>query len=202
MVRNSSFAKEKKKMMKSVLFVIGIFAMSAFAAVTVAAEQGAYALSFTMKDIDGNDVNLASYEGKVLLIVNVASKCGFTPQYAELEALHEQYGGQGLVIMGFPANNFRGQEPGSNAEIKMFCTENYNVQFPMFSKVSVKGDEIAPLYALLTSAEQDAPYAGEIQWNFTKFLVGRDGRVAARFEPRTTPSSPDVIAAIERELAK
>jgi glutathione peroxidase len=188
-------------MMKSVLFLMGIVA-AAFTVSAFAADQGAYVLGFTVKDIDGNDVNLGDYSGKVLLIVNVASKCGLAPQYAELESLYEQYGNRGLVILGFPANNFREQEPGSNAEIKMFCTETYNVQFPMFSKISVKGEDIAPLYALLTSAEQDAPFGGEIQWNFTKFLIGRDGHVAARFEPRTTPSSPEVIAAIERELAK
>ncbi len=172
------------------------------AAVPAAAQQGAYVLGFAVTDIDGNEVNLQDYKGKVVLIVNVASKCGLAPQYEELQALHDQYADKGLAILGFPANNFRNQEPGSNEEIKIFCTTNYKVQFDMFSKISVKGDDIAPLYALLTSDEKNSGFGGEIQWNFTKFLLGKDGRVAARFEPRTKPSDQEVITAIERELAK
>ncbi|HUX08013.1 MAG TPA: glutathione peroxidase [Acidobacteriota bacterium] len=172
------------------------------AGVPASTQQGAYVLGSTVIDIDGNEVNLESYKGRVVLIVNVATKCGLTPQYEELQALHEKFAAKGLAILGFPANNFGNQEPGSNEEIKMFCTTNYNVQFDMFSKISVKGDDIAPLYTLLTSTEQNGRFGGEIQWNFTKFLVGKDGRVVSRYEPRIKPSDPEVIAAIERELAK
>ena len=169
---------------------------------TVAAEEGAYVLDLTVTDIDGNAVDLSAYEGKVLLIVNVASKCGLTPQYAGLMELHNAYADKGLAILGFPANNFRNQEPGSNEEIKLFCTQNYDVAFDMFAKISVFGDDIAPLYRRLTSAESNAPFAGDIQWNFTKFLVGRDGRVIARFEPQTKPTDEAVVAAIESALEK
>ena len=169
---------------------------------TARAEEGAYVLDLTVLDINGNEVDLSAYEGKVLLIVNVASKCGLTPQYAELMELHNSYADQGLAILGFPANNFRNQEPGSNEEIKLFCTQNYNVAFDMFAKISVFGDDISPLYRRLTSAETNAPFAGDIQWNFTKFLVGRDGRVIARFEPQTKPTDEAVIAAIESALAR
>ncbi|MBI5095927.1 MAG: glutathione peroxidase [Candidatus Hydrogenedentes bacterium] len=159
-------------------------------------------LTYKMKDITGKEVDLSKYKGKVLLVVNVASKCGLTPQYEKLEALHEKYAPKGLAILGFPANNFGAQEPGTNDEIKTFCTTKYNVKFDMFSKISVKGDDIDPLYKDLTSAEKDGPFAGEIKWNFTKFLVGRDGKVVKRIEPKTTPDDPEVIKAIEAELAK
>jgi glutathione peroxidase len=168
----------------------------------ILAEDGAYALNFTMNDIDGNPVNLSQYEGKVVMIVNVASKCGLTPQYEDLQAIYEEYKDQGFVVLGFPANNFMGQEPGSNEEIKTFCTNNYNVSFDMFSKISVKGDDIHPLYALLTSDAENKPYDGEIGWNFTKFLLNKDGKVVARFEPKTTPSDETVKTAIQTELAK
>jgi len=158
-------------------------------------------LDFTMKDIDGKDVDLAkTYKGKVVLMVNVASKCGLTPQYEELEKLYEGYKARGLVILGFPANEFGAQEPGTEKEIKEFCTSKYKVTFPMFSKIVVKGEGIHPLYKFLTEKETDPAYAGVIQWNFTKFLVGRDGKLAARFEPKTTPSSKEVVAAIEAAL--
>lgn len=159
-------------------------------------------LDFEMKDIDGKDVKLSDYKGKVVLIVNVASKCGFTPQYEQLEALHKKYAGRGLVILGFPANNFRGQEPGTNAEIKEFCTSKYNVGFKMFSKVSVKGDDICPLYQWLTSKEKDGDHGGDIQWNFTKFLVDRDGKVIARYEPKVKPDDKQVVDSIETALGK
>jgi glutathione peroxidase len=129
-----------------------------------------------------------------VLIVNVASRCGFTPQYAGLEALYEKYKDRGFVILGFPANNFGGQEPGTNEEIKTFCSSKYNVTFPMYSKISVKGDDKAPLYQFLTAT------GGEIQWNFTKFLVDKNGKVVARFEPKVTPESPEVAEAIEKAL--
>ena len=148
--------------------------------------------------IDGRERTLRDYQGKVLLIVNVASKCGLTPQYTGLEALHEKYGPRGLVVMGFPANEFGAQEPGSNDEIQTFCTTNYGVKFEMFAKVVVKGPGIHPLFGQLTAKE--APFGGEIKWNFNKFLLGRDGRVVARFEPTTDPAAPELIAAIEKAL--
>ena len=157
---------------------------------------------FTIKSIDGQPVPLSSYSGKVVLVVNVASKCGFTPQYAGLEAVYEKYKDKGLVIVGVPANNFMQQEPGTNDEIKKFCSNKYNVTFPMMSKVSVKGDDQTPLYQFLTGKDTDPQYAGDIKWNFTKFLFDRSGKPVARFEPATTPDSPEVTAAIEAALAK
>jgi glutathione peroxidase len=150
---------------------------------------------FTLNSIDGIPAPLSAYQGKVVLIVNVASRCGFTPQYAGLEALYEKYKDRGFVILGFPANNFGGQEPGTNEEIKTFCSSKYNVTFPMYSKISVKGDDKAPLYQFLTDTT-----GGEIQWNFTKVLVDKNGKVIARFEPKVTPESPDVAEAIEKAL--
>jgi glutathione peroxidase len=157
---------------------------------------------FTIKSIDGQPVSLGSYSGKVVLLVNVASKCGFTPQYAGLEAVYEKYKDRGLVIVGIPANNFMQQEPGTNEEIKKFCSNKYNVTFPMMSKVSVLGDDKAPLYTFLTGKDTDPKFAGDIQWNFTKFLFDRSGKPVARFEPATTPDSPEVTAAIEAALGK
>lgn len=156
---------------------------------------------FTLKSIDGQPTPLSSYHGKVVLLVNVASRCGFTPQYAALESVYEKYKTRGLVIVGVPANNFAGQEPGTNEEIKTFCTRKYNVSFPMMSKLSVKGDDKTPLYQFLTSKEQDPRFGGEIQWNFTKFLFDRNGNPVARFEPNVTPDSPEVISAIESALS-
>jgi len=155
---------------------------------------------FTMRSIDGDQVSLKSYHGKVVLLVNVASKCGFTPQYAGLEALYEKYKDRGLVIVGVPANNFMSQEPGTDEEIKKFCTNKYNVTFPMMSKVSVKGDDKTPLYVFLTGKDSDPQFGGDIKWNFTKFLFDRNGNPVARFEPNVTPHSPQVTAAIESAL--
>ena len=158
-------------------------------------------LDFKMKDIDGKEVDLAkTCKGKVVLVVNVASKCGLTPQYDELQKLYDTYKERGLVILGFPANEFGAQEPGTNAEIKEFCTTKYKVTFPMFSKIVVKGEGIHPLYKFLTEKETDPKFAGEIKWNFTKFLVDRDGKLAARFEPKIAPSAKEVAAAIEAAL--
>src|SRR3984885_6454869 len=157
--------------------------------------------NFTLKSIDGPPVSLHSYHGKVLLVVNVASKCGYTPQYAGLEALYKKYKDRGLVIVGIPANNFASQEPGTNAEIKTFCHNKYDVTFPMMSKVSVKGDDTTPLYQYLTDKSVNPSTGGDIQWNFTKFLIGRDGQIVARFEPKVTPDSPEVTEAIEKALA-
>ncbi len=155
---------------------------------------------YTLNSIDGKAMPLASFKGKVVLIVNVASRCGYTPQYAGLEALYEKYKDQGLVIVGFPANNFMAQEPGTNEEIKTFCKSKYSVTFPMMSKVSVKGDDTTPLYQYLTDKAKNPETGGEIKWNFTKFLVDKDGKVIARFEPATTPSDPKVVSAIESAL--
>ena len=152
---------------------------------------------FTLNSIDGSPVPLSTYKGKIALVVNVASQCGYTPQYEGLEALYKKYRDKGFVILGFPANNFGGQEPGTNAEIKTFCTRNYKVDFPMFSKISVKGSDQAPLYQYLTKTS-----GGEIQWNFTKFLVDRDGKVLQRFESDVEPESPEVIKAVEAALAR
>ena len=157
-------------------------------------------LDFTMKSIDGLDVKLDSYSGKVLLLVNVASKCGYTPQYKGLESLYEKYKDQGLVVMGFPANNFLWQEPGSNDEIKTFCSTKYNVTFPMFAKISVKGSKIHPLYQFLTNKETDPEFAGAISWNFNKFLVDRSGKVVARFSSKDEPESVKVVQAVEQAL--
>ena len=165
-------------------------------------EPGAQVLDHKVKDINGKEVDLAQYRGKVVMLVNVASKCGLTPQYQQLVALYHQYKDQGFVVLGFPANNFMGQEPGTEAEIKEFCSTTYKVDFPLFSKISVKGDDIHPLYAELTSEEQNPGFGGEIGWNFAKFLVDREGRVVARFDPRTKPDAEHVVSAVEAQLAK
>jgi glutathione peroxidase len=157
-------------------------------------------LDFTLNSLDGKPAPLAEYRGKVVLIVNVASKCGYTPQYTGLEKIYEKYKDQGFVILGFPANNFGGQEPGTNEEIKTFCSSKYQVTFPMYSKVSVKGADSTPLYQFLTDKQTNPATAGEIKWNFTKFLVDRNGKVIARFEPAVTPESADVTGAIEKAL--
>jgi glutathione peroxidase len=164
----------------------------------MAAARSVY--NFTLKSIDGKPVSLSEYHGKVLLLVNVASKCGFTPQYAGLESLYEKYKDRGLVIVGIPANNFGGQEPGTNEEIKKFCSNKYNVSFPMMSKVSVLGDDKTPLYAFLTDKSVNPQIGGDIKWNFTKFLFDRNGKPVARFEPNVTPDSPQVISAVESTL--
>ena len=166
----------------------------------ITAEKATSPLDFTLPDIDGKDVPLSKYKGQVVLIVNVASKCGFTPQYEQLQQLQDRYAERGFRILGFPANDFRAQEPGSNKEVKEFCRSKYHVSFDMFSKVSVKGDEACELYKFLTSEKKNAAHGGEIKWNFTKFLVGRDGQVCGRFEPKTTPADPEVIKAIEAAL--
>ncbi len=152
---------------------------------------------FTLTTIDGKPRPLAEYKGKVLLVVNTASKCGFTPQYKGLEALYDKYRARGFEVLGFPANNFMGQEPGSNAEIAQFCSLNYDVSFPLFAKISVKGKDIAPLYSWLT---KDSGFPGDIGWNFTKFLVGPDGKVVARYDSRTDPLDPKLVAKLEATL--
>ena len=156
---------------------------------------------FTMKDIDGKDIKLNQYKGDVVMIVNTASKCGYTPQYEGLEKIYEKYKDKGFVILGFPANNFGGQEPGAEKEIKEFCTLKYHVSFPMFSKISVKGEDQHPLYSFLTNKESDPEFAGDITWNFNKFLVDKKGTIVARFSSKDTPESDTVTAAIEKYLA-
>ena len=155
---------------------------------------------FTVQDIDGKDVSLADYKGKILLIVNVASKCGFTGQYEGLQKLYDTYKDKGFVILGFPANDFLGQEPGSNAEIRQFCTLNYGVTFPMFSKISVKGEDQHPLYDFLTDEKANPDYGGKITWNFNKFLIDGNGKVIGRFGTRTAPTSKTVIEEVEKAL--
>lgn len=154
---------------------------------------------FTMNDIDGKPVNLSQYKGKVLLVVNTASFCGNTPQYADLETVYEQYHEKGFEILAFPANNFGQQEPGSNAEIKGFCLTKYSVSFPLFSKISVKGSDKHPLYQYLT---EQSPFPGDVEWNFQKYLVDRSGNVVGRFHHRTKPLAPEIVKEIERVLAK
>ncbi|KAJ5068774.1 thioredoxin/glutathione peroxidase btue [Anaeramoeba ignava] len=154
-------------------------------------------LDFKMKDIKGEEVDLSIYKGKVVMIVNVASKCGFTKQYEGLESIYEKYKDQGFVILGFPANNFLWQEPKGNSEILKFCSTKYHVTFPMFSKISVKKE---PLYKFLTSKETDPNFSGKITWNFNKFIIGRNGKIVARFGSRKTPESDEIIKTIEKEL--
>jgi glutathione peroxidase len=155
---------------------------------------------FSVKDIDGNAVKLDAYRGKVLLVVNVASRCGYTKRnYKELEPLYRKNKDKGFEVLAFPANNFMGQEPGSNAEIKQFCTKRFDVSFPLFAKVSVKGKDICPLYAFLTS-QPDKDLKGDIKWNFEKFLISRDGEVIARFSSSTAPSDTRLITAVEKAL--
>jgi glutathione peroxidase len=156
---------------------------------------------FSVKTIDGTDKSLGDYRGKVVLIVNVASQCGLTPQYRGLEQLYETYAAKGFVVLGFPANEFGAQEPGTDGEIKEFCTTNYGVKFDLFSKVKVKGAGIDPLFAFLTGADTNPALSGDIKWNFNKFLVGKDGEVLARFEPPVEPTSAEVTEAIEKALA-
>ena len=157
-------------------------------------------LNFTLKGLDGKPVDLAQYQGKVVVLVNVASRCGLTPQYKGLQKLYDQYKKDGLVIVGVPANEFNGQEPGSDKEISEFCTTKYGVTFPMLSKVVVKGEGMTPLYKFLTSKDTNPKFAGDIKWNFTKFLIGRNGEVVQRFEPRVKPEA--MTPAIEAELKK
>ena len=156
-------------------------------------------LDVPLKDIDGKDTSLAAWKGSVLLLVNVASRCGNTPQYADLQALHEKFKDQGLVVLGIPCNDFGAQEPGTNEEIKTFCSTKYNVTFPMLDKIHVKGPEQHPLYTALTG--EKGAFPGDVKWNFGKFLIGRDGKPLQRIEPKTKVTDPAVIAAIEAALA-
>jgi glutathione peroxidase len=178
------------------LLVIALFSVTSSAEDRAPASTQPSPLDFTVKDIDGKDVNLADYKGKVALIVNVASKCGYTPQYQGLEALYRKYKDQGFVILGFPANNFKSQEPGTNEQIKEFCTSKYDVTFPMMSKISVRGDDIHPLYKLLTDEK------GQVTWNFNKFLVGKDGKLIDHFDSKVKPEDAKLTDAIEKALVE
>lgn len=160
------------------------------------------ALDFKVKTIDGETVDLKEYQGKVVLVVNVASECGLTPQYAGLQELYDRYKDKGFVVLAFPCNQFGSQEPGSEAEIKQFCSTKYNVNFPMFSKVDVNGDDAAPFYKYLTSKDVKPVGSGKISWNFEKFLINRDGQLVGRFSPRTAPGDVELIKAIEAELGR
>ncbi len=166
---------------------------------TTLAAHSASIYDLSVKDIDGKTADLSAYKGKVTLIVNVASHCGYTKQYAALEATYTKYADKGFAILGFPCNQFGAQEPGSNEEIKQFCTSKFSVTFPLFDKIEVNGANRHPLYEQL--AGKDAPFPGNIKWNFTKFLIGKDGKIIQRFESKVTPDSPEVIAAIEAALA-
>ena len=176
---------------------LALIAALALSLISMHAADSLYDLK--LKDIDHKEASLAPYKGKVMLIVNVASKCGFTPQYTALEAVYKKYQDQGLVVCGFPCNQFGGQEPGTAADIKEFCTSKYSVTFPMFDKLEVNGPNRHPLYVAL--AGSDSPYPGNIKWNFTKFLLGRDGKIVARFESAVKPDSEVVTKAIEAALA-
>lgn len=152
-----------------------------------------------LKDIDGKETSLKAYEGKVLLVVNVASRCGYTPQYKTLEAIYKKYQSQGFAVLGFPCNDFGAQEPGANDDIKEFCSTKYNVSFPLFDKIHVKGPEQHPLYTALSG--KDSPFPGDVKWNFGKFLIGRDGKILKRFDSGAKPDSVEVTQAIEAALA-
>lgn len=156
---------------------------------------------FTTKTIDGKEQSLGDYRGQALLVVNVASQCGLTPQYSALQALQTEYGPRGFSVLGFPCNQFAGQEPGSDADVKAFCSATYGVTFPLFSKIEVNGTGRAPLYSWLTGQATKPDGPGDIKWNFAKFVVGKDGAVVARFEPKTAPSAPEVRRAIEQALS-
>jgi glutathione peroxidase len=172
------------------------------ATVVSAADRGSD-IDYKVKSIKGKEVDLGDkYKGKVLLVVNVASKCGLTPQYESLETLHEKYADKGLAVLGFPCNQFGAQEPGTEEQIEEFCKSTYDVKFDLFKKVDVNGDNADPLYKHLTAVDTKPAGKGKISWNFEKFLIGRDGKVVARFSPQTAPDDPSVVKAIEAELAK
>ncbi|MEO7717681.1 MAG: glutathione peroxidase [Capsulimonas sp.] len=190
--------------MKTTFPIVAALAVSALVATVPASAKPKYSgpLAYTVKDISAQDVPLTNYRGDVVLIVNTASLCGNTPQYASLETLYEKYKDKGLRILAFPANNFGSQEPGANSEIKEFCTGKYKTTFDLFSKISVKGDDQAPLYKYLTSKDTNPKFGGDVEWNFAKFLIGRDGQVINRFPAGHDPLSDDVVAAVETELGK
>ena len=176
-----------------------LLCVAAFVTALMSSASAAPLHEISVKDIDGHAVKLDTYRGKVLLIVNVASECGYTPQYQGLQALFEKYQSKGIVVLGFPCNQFGGQEPGPSADIKQFCSTKFHVTFPLFEKIEVNGPNRAPLYTLL--AGKSSPFPGNIKWNFGKFLVGRDGAILKRFDSDAEPDSPEVVRAIEGALA-
>ena len=178
---------------------IGLCVLCVDSVATAASSRSIY--DFQMRDIDGKNVKLKRYKGSVLLVVNTASKCGYTPQYESLQATYDRYKDRNFYVLGFPANNFGGQEPGTEKEIKEFCTSKYKVTFPMFAKISVKGPDQDPLYAYLTSKETNPEFGGDITWNFNKFLISRDGKILNRFSSKDTPESEKVTKTIEEALA-
>jgi glutathione peroxidase len=184
------------------LLIAVVFASSSFADDKSPAGKTPAPLKFKMKSIDGKEVDLAKYEGKVLLVVNVASECGLTGQYEQLQALHKKYASRGLAVLGFPCNQFGQQEPGTAAQIKEFCRKNYGVEFDLFDKVEVNGDKACPLYKHLTAVKTKPVGPGKISWNFEKFVLGRNGEVVARFEPSTEPDDGELVKVMEAELAK
>jgi len=171
-------------------------------ATTLHAAEARSPLEFKVKNIKGEEVDLSTYKGKVVLVVNVASKCGYTPQYKGLQEVYAKYKDQGLVVLGFPANEFGKQEPGTNDDIAKFCKDNYQVDFDMFSKIVVKGEGIAPLYQFLTGKDTNPQFAGDIGWNFEKFLIGRNGQVVARYPSKVKPEGEELTKAVEAELGK
>ncbi|MEP7149973.1 MAG: glutathione peroxidase [Acidobacteriota bacterium] len=177
-----------------------LFGYDSSTAVVEAADKSKSVLNFTMRDIDGKEVKLKRYKGSILLVVNTASKCGYTPQYEGLQATYEKYRAKGFYVLGFPANNFGEQEPGTEKEIKEFCESKYKVTFPMFAKISVKGEDQDPLYSYLTSKEINPAFGGEITWNFNKFLIDRKGKIVARFSSKDKPDGEVVTDAIEKYL--
>lgn len=179
--------------MKTIALIASLIVMTTLAA------HAESLYDIKLKDIDGKDTSLAAYKGKVVLIVNVASKCGYTKQYTGLEATYQKFKGQGFVVLGFPCNQFNGQEPGTNEEIKQFCSSKFNVTFPLFDKIDVNGAKRDPLYVAL--AGKDSPFPGDIKWNFNKFLIGKDGRILQRFDSKVTPESEEMTKAIETALA-
>ncbi len=190
---DSLVGKPQFKNMKTRTLIASLIAMTAI----TASAQSIYDIK--LKDIDGKDTTLAAYKGKPVLIINVASKCGYTKQYAGLEATYQKYKAQGFAVLGFPCNQFGGQEPGTNEDIKLFCTSKYNVTFPLFDKIEVNGANRHPLYVAL--AGKDSPFPGDIKWNFNKFLVGKDGKIIKRFESKVAPDSEELTKAIEAAIA-
>ena len=192
--------------MKAIFSCISAGLIAGLGVLSAPADEGVKSvppvLNFTMKDLSGKPVDLSQYQGKVVLFVNVASKCGYTPQHKGLEALYEKYQKDGLVVIGVPANEFGGQEPGSDADISEFCKSKYGVTFPMLSKVVVKGNGICPLYKFLTSKDTDPKFPGDISWNFEKFLISRSGEIVGRFKSKVTPESSELVQAVETELKK
>lgn len=186
--------------MRKKLLIYAVFLVVSGSLIFAGGEKMKHFYDFKMKDIDGKDVKLDVFKGKVILVVNVASKCGSTPQYEGLQNIYDRFREKGFVILGFPANNFLGQEPGSNEQIKQFCTLNYGVTFPMFSKISVRGKDQHPLYEFLTSKETNPGFGGRITWNFNKFLLDREGNIVDRFATKIQPESDRVVSAIQKYL--